>query len=424
MATTPFPPDPAALPAPARQTGAARLLRGAILSLVACGLVAADASRALAQDATLSGQVRPRFEYRDPTQTGGAAESYTIGRTRLAAEVRLERDIWGFVQLQDVRIWGEESSTAGDFRADGLDLHQGFLQFGAEDAGRSLRIGRFQQNYGGQRLVGALDWAQQARAFDGARARVRLGDAVTLDGFAFQLSESASIVRELDATFTGAHAVWEVAGGRSLDLFAFWLDEELAAGDNEILTTGLRYVGDEGPWSYRVEGTLQTGERAGRDVQAWMAAVRVGRSLAGGRHTLTAWYDHLSGGAPDDVDDGAFDTLFGTNHKFYGYADLFLNLPVQTDGRGFRDVALKSTWTLAEGWSLQANLHRFLVDEDAGLDDGHLADELDVVLTHPLVPGLTLSGGLSQVWAGDALGPVRGIAENVHFGYLMIDLAF
>lgn len=420
--TTPSPAPGGATRRPAR-TPLLAAVHTALL-VAGAGVFALDAAPALAQDAVVSGQVRPRFEFRDPTQTGGDAQSYTIARTRLGATVRMEDGIWGFVQLQDVRIWGEESSTAGDYRADGLDLHQGFVQFGADDDDRSLRVGRFEQNYGGQRLVGALNWAQQARAFDGVRARVRFGERLTLDGFAFQLSESASIVRELDATFTGAYGVWHMAEERALDLFAFWLDEQATAGDTEILTTGVRYAGTEGPWSYRVEGTLQTGERAGRDVRGWMAAVRAGRSFGDGRHTLTAWYDHLSGGAPDDADDKAFDTLFGTNHKFYGYADLFLNLPVQTAGRGFRDVALTSKWTVAEGWTLEANLHRFLVAEDEGLDDGHLADELDLVLTHPMSRGVTLSGGVSQVWAGDALGPVRGIGEDAQFAYLMIDLAF
>lgn len=58
---------------------------------------------------------------------------------------------------------------------------------------------------------------------------------------------------------------------------------------------------------------------------------------------MTLWYDHLSG--DDDPSDGTvrvFDTLFATNHKFYGLADYFLNIPVQTVGRGLQDLALKA----------------------------------------------------------------------------------
>ncbi len=37
------------------------------------------------------------------------------------------------------------------------------------------------------------------------------------------------------------------------------------------------------------------------------------------------------------------ETLFATNHKFYGFADLFLNIPRDTAGRGLRDfVSMKS----------------------------------------------------------------------------------
>ncbi len=392
--------------------------------MATCALLSFVGPPVSAQEVVIAGQVRPRFEVRDPMPPSGGAESYTIGRTRLSARIERDRGIWGFVQLQDVRIWGEESSTAGDFRADGLDLHQGFIQFGSEEAARSIRVGRFEQNYGGQRLIGALDWAQQARAFDGVRGRIRTESGLTLDGFAFQLSESTSIIREFESSFSGAYAAWEVVEGGTLDLFALWLDEVRNQDLNEVLTSGLRYVGSQGPWSYRVEGTLQRGERADRDVRAWMMGVRAGRSFADGRVGLAAWYDHLSGGDGTEEDDRAFDTLFGTNHKFYGYADLFLDLPVQTAGRGFRDAAVKTRWVVADGWTLTGDLHRFWVADDGGLDSGHLGDELDLVLTHPLTTGVTLSGGVSQVWAGGALGPVRGIGEDVQFAYLMIDLSF
>ena len=381
-----------------------------------------------AQSVDVSGQVRPRFESRDPAGPAGEARSYTIGRTRLDATVSLDRSVWGFVQFQDVRIWGEESSTVGDFRADGLDMHQGFLQFGAESASRSLRLGRFEQNYGGQRLIGAVGWAQQGRAFDGVRGRLR-GESVTVDGFRFQLSESASPVRDREASLIGSYLVWSVADGQSLDAFGFYLDEDLGGADTELFTAGLRYAGSASGWTYRFEGTVQRGERGERDVSAYMFGGRLGRRIADGRGTVTLWVDHLSGGDPADLDgpaadDKAFDTLFGTNHKFYGFADLFLDPARQTGGRGLQDFAVKSAWSLADDWRLTADLHRFRVAADGGLDDDVLGDEIDVVLTHDYTRGLTLSGGLAWVRAGEALAPVRGIDDDIRFAYVMVDLVF
>jgi len=379
-----------------------------------------------AQTIELGGQVRPRFEFRDPTAPGGGAESFTIGRTRIDATVLHQDGIWGFVQIQDVRIWGEESSTVGDFRADGLDLHQGFLQIGPEDADKSLRVGRFEQNYGGQRLIGAVGWAQQARAFDGVRGRARLTPSIVVDAFAFQLSESSSPFRDLDASFLGSYLEWRPSDNHSVDLFGFLLDEEQGPGlgDTELYTVGSRYVGAEGPWSYRAEISGQAGDRAGRDVEAWMAGLRLGRSFNSGSHGLALWVDLLSGSAPGSSDDGAFDTLFGTNHKFYGFADLILNPLVQLRGRGLQDYALKSRWSVGERGTLTVDAHRFLVWEDAGLSDGVLGDELDVVFSHPVSPGLVASSGVSYVLAGDALGPVRGISDDVTFFYMMLDFQF
>ncbi len=396
------------------------------LGLVSAALLTVCGAPAVAaQTVDVSGQIRPRIESRDPFGPEGEARSYTIGRTRLNASVSLDRGVWGFVQLQDVRIWGEESSTVGDFRADGLDLHQGFLQIGADSDPQSVRLGRFEQNYGGERLIGAVGWAQQGRAFDGVRARLHRSPVV-VDGFRFQLSESASPFRDREASLLGSYLVWSVAEGQALDTYAFYLDEDLEGGDTELLTAGVRYAGAASGWSYRFEGTLQRGERAARDVDAYMVAGRVGRSVAAGKGSITLWVDHLSGGDPTDpeADDEAFDTLFGTNHKFYGFADLFLDPAGQTSGRGLQDLAVKTAWTLAEGWRLTADLHRFRVVADEGLSTALLGDEIDVVLTHSYTDGLTFSGGLAWVGAGDALAPVRGIDEDVRFAYLMIDLVF
>lgn len=390
----------------------------ALASLAAVGSV-------VAQSVDVTGQVRPRFESREPAGPEGEARSYTIGRTRLNASVQLERGVWGFVQLQDVRIWGEESSTVGDFRADGLDLHQGFLQIGSEADPQSLRLGRFEQNYGGQRLIGAVGWAQQGRAFDGLRGRLRRG-SVVVDGVRFQLSESASPFRDREASLLGSYLVWSLADDQALDVFGFYLDEGLEGGDTELLTTGARYTGAASGWSYRFEGAAQRGERGARDVSAYMLGGRLGRRVLEGKGTVTLWVDHLSGGAPAGPasDDKAFDTLFGTNHKFYGFADLFLDPARQTQGRGLQDLAVKSAWTPADGWRITADLHRFRVAADEGLTGSVLGDEIDVVLTHTYTAGLTFSGGLAWVWAGEALAPVRGIDEDVRFAYIMIDLVF
>lgn len=401
----------------------ARACRRGVLRLLGASLGLLAAAPIAAQDLTILGQVRPRFEVRDPAGAAGT-QQWTSVRTRIGVRALLEDDVWAFVQLQDVRFWGEETGTLSDDAADGFDLHQGFLQIGRDDSPRSLRAGRFEQNYGGQRLIGAVGWAQQAQSFDGVRGRLNTTSGWQLDGFAFQLSESSAPSATTDRTLLGSWITHTRSDGSLIDLYALRLEERSTGVDNDLITLGARHVGQVGGFDYRAEGSFQVGDRAGMDVSAWMFGARLGRAFDQGRVRVTGWFDQLSATDPDGTDDGAFDTLFGTNHKFYGFADLFLNPRVQTGGRGLRDVALKTSFRLADDWTLGADLHRLSVVEDRALPTSTLADELDLTLAHPISTGLTATAGFSWVKAGDALGPVRGISQNVSFGYLMLDLHF
>lgn len=379
---------------------------------------------ASAQQITVSGQIRPRTEIRDPSGTAGGSQAWTTMRARLAALYKSTGPVSAFVQLQDVRYFGEESSTLADYRADNFDLHQGWIEVGTETSLAALRVGRQEAAYGGERLVGAVNWTQQGRSFDGARLQVRPTDRLQVDVMTFQLSESASASQAQDATFWGAYGVFRPTAGRSLDVFALRQHAAVTAGDTDQWTGGLRYVARDFGLSYRVEGAWQTGDRVGADVSAFMVGVRVGRDFAEGKAGITLWGDYLSGNDPTSSDVGVFDTLYGTNHKFYGFADLFTDIPVHTAGRGLVDLAVKGRWQFHTDWTANVDLHRFTVAEDGGLSSGDLGTEIDLTLTRSLFHGLRVSGGGSYVLAGDALAPVRGIDDDVVVGYLMLDLVF
>ncbi|HSG49654.1 MAG TPA: alginate export family protein, partial [Longimicrobiales bacterium] len=143
---------------------------GALL-LGASFLIPAAAS---AQNVTVSGQVRPRTEYRDPSGAAGDSQLWTSLRTRLGATYHSSGPVTAFVQVQDVRYFGEETNTLSDYRADNFDLHQGWVQMGTEQSLALLRVGRQEALFGGERLIGAVGWTQQGRAFDGARLGVNV----------------------------------------------------------------------------------------------------------------------------------------------------------------------------------------------------------------------------------------------------------
>ena len=374
-----------------------------------------------AAQVTLTGQVRPRTEIRDPSAPSGGSQTFTAMRTRLAASILTQGGARGFIQLQDVRLFGEESNTLGDYSADGLDVHQAWLLLGDEARGTSLKAGRQEVALGGERLIGAVGWAHQGRAFDGAKLRLHPSSRFRVDVLALQLSESASPLRDRDAVLWGAYGVVDSGSSHSLDLYVLTQRDRGLGEDTDQVTLGARHVGKWGALSARLEASLQTGTRQGRDVSAEMVGVRVGASDA--RGSVTFWYDYLSGSEPGSADEGTFETLYATNHKFYGFADLFTNIPTHTAGRGLQDLAVKATAPRGP-WTLAADLHRFVVAESVGLQGGHLADELDLTLSRRLPSGVALTAGFSYVFEGQALGSVRGIREDVQFGYVMLDFTF
>lgn len=394
-----------------------------VLTGAALGLPALAAPAAVsAQDLTWTGQVRPRYEHRDPV--GGGPDEFTSMRVRLGLRALVDPSLTIFVQLQDVRIWGEESSTTGDFSADNLDLHQAYLRYSSRSRPWfAATVGRQETSFGGQRLVGAVDWLQQGRAFDGVRLDLD-GGRTDVALVAHTLADATAATHQADAEFYGAYATVGAVGPGALDLYVLY-DREEGASDADRATFGSRYAfSTAGGFSGRVEGSVQRGERSETDLSAWMVAARLGRTFAGGRGSVTLWYDYLSGDDPDDAADNAFNTLFATNHKFYGFADLFLNIPVHTGGRGLQDAALKLSLGLADDVDLGVDLHSFSAARDQGLDSGHFANELDLTLTHRYSSALSLTAGFSFVQQDDALAAVGRLAEDMTFGYVMLNATF
>lgn len=376
---------------------------------------------AQAQDVDFHGQIRPRYELRDPV--GGGVDEFTSMRVRAALEAMLDDNVSVFIQLQDVRLWGEETSTLGDFNADNLDLHQGYIRY----TGRKLdwltaTIGRQETNLGGQRLVGAVGWTQQGRSFDG----VRLDGAGEWGGvsvLAYTLGDETASTVANDSELYGAYATVKDLGPGALDLY-WLLDRVEGASETNQHSLGARYA-FSGSVSGRFEGTVQTGDRAGEEVSAYMFGARLGTRFAQDEAGLTLWYDYLSG--DDDLTDGeagVFSTLFATNHKFYGFADLFLNIPVHTAGAGLTDLAVKFDWAATDRVGVKADFHSFSAAEQGSLSTAHFANEIDLSVSHRYTDHLSMTAGFSYVMQDDALAEIGRLNEDMTWFYVMLDAIF
>ena len=123
---------------------------------------------------TISGQLRTRTEYRDgqgtPSVQDTVPATFTSQRTRLNFGYAAHR-FKLYASVQDVRVWGQDASSINRITADAYDgfmLHEAWGEISLVDTGKviknfALKIGRQELVYDDVRLLGNLDWLQQAQ---------------------------------------------------------------------------------------------------------------------------------------------------------------------------------------------------------------------------------------------------------------------
>jgi hypothetical protein len=375
------------------------------------------AAPTFAQDLRLTGQLRPRFEQRDPYMPAAPLGDVTM-RARVGVNGTLPDAIGLRIEVQDVLIWGASSSTPGF--SNSVEVHQAYVDIGALGAGLAARLGRQELAIGNQRLVSNNNWGQRGRRFDGARL---LRGAATLPGnaFAMRLAESGTGTGA-DAWFHGVHAVLALLPGDSLHVYGLYnrlrgssrTDQYTAGGHGRVTAAGVGIT---------AEAYLQRGTRVDRDVAAWFGSL--GAAAGVGRARIAIAYEHYSG--DDDAVDGtarAFDRLFGSNHGFHGYADLFTDIPATTGQRGLGDALVRTRFTVDPRTDVELNGHLFRATASPAGESARFGEELDIVLRHRMRSALTLEGGGAWFRPGPAITAVRGLDRQLVFGYAMVTVSF
>jgi len=128
---------------------------------------------------SLNGQLRTRTELRNGYGTlnkDTSAAFFTSQRTRLTFGYKWDRLNFN-VSVQDVRVWGQDASSINNADGNRLMIHEAWAEVtllnindttiktkGIDNL--SLKIGRQALIYDDVRLLGDLDWLQQARRHD------------------------------------------------------------------------------------------------------------------------------------------------------------------------------------------------------------------------------------------------------------------
>ena len=363
----------------------------------------------------LSGQIRQRFEMDNKDFNGNTdSNNFNLLRSRINAEFAPSDNLSAFFQMQDSRRFGEETSTLVDGSADNFDVHQAY--FNLENVFNlpvDLKVGRMEVVLGPQRLVGAVGWHNVGRSFDGARIKIH-SKKVSVDVFNFKEVENSDFGDTGDRSVLGAYSDFKIAKSHKAQGFIIW-QKETPSDNRSCYTLGAYSKGNINQFHHETELAFQGGKRAGADVSAFMAALNVGYTFAKSSITpdVTIGVDYLSGDDnPDDNTFKVFDTLYATNHKYYGFMDFFLNIPVHTVNLGLRDTHVKLSSKPFTKTKVALAFHRFNANANYTLVNGSnskgFGSEIDLTVSHKYSQNVTFTGGASLFTPGEIFKETRG----------------
>lgn len=328
-------------------------------------------------------QIRHRWEIdgRAKFDEDASTTEFSLLRSRLSVGAQLPKKVSVFLQGQDARVWGEEASTVAGSSPRG-EMHQGY--FMAEDLfapGVWAKVGRTELSVANERLLGVSDWGNTGRAFDAIVLGYK-GASYGVQLFESKINEGVGDTsRGKDRDFFGAFADVKAAPTHDVTAFLFYDHDKdtLATGEDAIkrLTAGAHAKGSMSSIRYEGEFAFQTGDIGASSLSATLVGARLGYKIAH-PYEPAFWIglDMLSGDDDtSDDEDNRFNTLFGTNHRFYGSMDLFTDIPNDTRGAGLTDFLIKVSGKPASWLQAAVTYHNFQGAEDLVINAGTSAEE-------------------------------------------------
>lgn len=365
---------------------------------------------------TLGGQIRYRAEL-DGRFFDIAQKPLFINmlRTQVHLKFALNEDITTFVKIQDSRNFGETQDGAWrgtlDGRADNLDFREAWLEWrNFLTSGLSVKLGRQMFATNNERLIGALDWHNIGRAYDGATLIYTTPEKIQARAFGFVLGNDELLMTSADRQnpqgIMGLDVSLPIQQAFNIYLYHDRYERKLrqaafvGMGDTasfQRFTAGLYLKNAIDGWEYEFEGAYQFGTR--QDAPA------IGQNAAIGGYLLTGYFgkrfvndsqsgsigiglDYYTGdnSSTSSVYEG-FNHLTTTIHKFYGYMDFlpFTILPntglrraPAITGYGLIDPYLRLTYSPDTKTDMYFAGHYFMAERNISLPQNRTATNLGI----------------------------------------------
>lgn len=432
-----------------------------LVLMVVCSVLATHTTAQV----TLSGQVRTRTEFRNgqgaPLPIGAKPAFFTSQRTRLQFGYSMYRLKFG-VTAQDVRVWGQDVSTINRTTTqdlNGLMLHEAWADLQLTDTSVKnkivgLKIGRQELVYDDQRLLGNLDWLQQARRHDAALLKYETKDLAVHLGAAFNQNRENAAGTVYNSTPAGNYAATTNGGTMYKSLLFLYAGKKLSKGNASFLfvaddfstyhmdpvtsvkvydtstwsraTTGFYYNNGFGRVTLTAAAYYQFGKTAtGQKLSAHLLSGQAGYAFSK-KFTVGAGADLYSGGA-GGATSNTFDPLYGTPHKFAGLIDYFY--AANGFGRnGLVDYYIKSKYKPSDRFLLTVDVHQFnTAAEVSGYSQNSLGKEIDLVATYALTKQIGFEAGYARYFttallASPAVKNIANAKPQADWAYLMINV--
>lgn len=391
-----------------------------ILSFVLFGMIIS--STGLLAKFSLNGQFKPRYEYRDGYRQLISDDlfpaSFVSQRTRLNFDYS-NSNLTSRISVQDVRVWGDEIHLKNVPR---IAMHEAWVDVKL-DTMISLKVGRQELVYDDHRILGNVDWAQEGRSHDAVVGKYESNDLRLHLGGAFNQSAQNLFGTTYPlSNYKGLGFLWfENKIDTNMRFTLLGITDAFQENDTNNYnyfryTFGGNYFYTSQDLELQGTGYYQLGQTTlAQDIAAYMFSVQAYYKFNGFK--VGAGIDYLSGNDSENPNSNkytAFNTLYGTNHKFYGLMDHFLDIPAHTAGGGLVDIYATVNYNFMPRWNANLDFHSFSLDKaiinptTAALTEKGLASEIDLVLTHTIASDIKLQLGYSYLIPADALKIVQG----------------
>jgi hypothetical protein len=424
---------------------------------------------------SLGAQLRTRTELRDgqgaPLPEGSSPAFFTSQRSRFTAGFTGYRFKLG-ITVQDIRVWGQDASSINRTTTaenNGLLVHEAWAEILLLDTivknkSLQLKIGRQELVYDDSRLLGNLDWLQQGRRHDAAILKYESGPYMLHVGAAFNQNKENAAGSIYNPTPPGNYTANTNGGNMYKSLEFLYAGKKLPKGNISFLfladqfskfhmdTTGTTKVWEQGVYdrmttglyfnnqfnrlSVTASGYYQFGTNAtAQKVSAGLLSASF-QYLLHTSFSAGAGIDYTTGGTSGNgtsIKSHAFDPLYGTPHKFWGYMDYFY-VASGFGNRGLQDYYIKTKYKAGSRFQLTGDIHEFFSASTIPNNSNPTASlnkrfgtETDIVALYSLTKVISFEAGYSHFWNTASLtaASVKNVfnaQSNSNWAYVMITI--